>query len=158
MSDLKAFDSLFADLESSLTPGDVTGSCFAEGIISHTDMQDVQAAGPTYEKARILLRAIRRSMVANPSSFDTFLSILSKEGSYRSLVERLCELTICLTRFPPPRPPPPPPPSPIHVPSPPGVRSFNDTDEKVLELKTAETLAQEAHQRSQGIHTVLCLL
>ena len=121
MSNLKAFDSLFADLESSLTPGDVTGSCFAEGIISHTDMQDVQAAGPTYEKARILLRAIRRSMVANPSSFNTFLSILSKEGSYRSLVERLCELTICLTRFPLPAPPsiphsraftPPPPPPP----------------------------------------------
>ena len=132
MSDLKAFDSLFADLESSLTPGDVTGSCFAEGIISHTDMQDVQAAGPTYEMARILLRAIRRSMVANPSSF---VSILSKEGSYRSLVERLCELTICLTRFPLPAPPlhpppftclhPPPPPPP-----PPGVYVRSTTQTK----------------------------
>lgn len=94
MSDplLAAFDSFYAVLESTLTPGDVTGSCFSVGIISDRDMQEVQAAGPTYEKAGILLRAVRRSMIANTYTLDTFLDILSKEGTYYSLVVRICKL------------------------------------------------------------------
>ena len=88
---LDAFDSFYDVLESSLTPGDVTGSCFSEGIISNKDMQEVQAAGATYEKAGILLRAIRRSMITNPDTLDTFLRILSKEKKYCSLVKQICK-------------------------------------------------------------------
>ena len=90
-NELKAFDSLYDLLRRSLTTADVIGECFANHIISTSERDAVEAAGTAGEKAAVLLDAVRRAIDISPANFGTFLTILSKEAKYTSLVEQLRE-------------------------------------------------------------------
>ena len=101
MSTLKAFDSLYDHLKISLTTDDVIGSCFACHIITNSEREAVQAAGTAGHKAAVLLDAVRRSIIIDPSSFETFLNILSSEAKYNSLVRQIRKLCNAVNSFTP---------------------------------------------------------
>ena len=90
--ELEVFDKQYDRLESCITSADITGACFASGIISSRERDIVQDTVVSFEKNAALLGAIRRSMVINPDTFYTLLDILNKEPKYNSLVEELRKL------------------------------------------------------------------
>ena len=90
MSDeLKAFVSLYDHLQSTLTPEDVAGRCFAKDIISSSELEEVQAAGARHNKMAVLLGAVQRAIKLKQSAFYTFLDVLSREAKYTDLVAQL---------------------------------------------------------------------
>ena len=95
--ELKTFDEFYDRLEDCISADDVTGGCFAKGIISYKERDVVQAASPTFKKNAELLSAVRKSILLKPSNFDTFLSILSKEKKYMVIVGEMSKLFCVLS-------------------------------------------------------------
>lgn len=88
-SELKAFVSLYDVLQSTLTPEDVAGGCFARSIISSVELEEVQAPGSRHNKMAVLLGAVQRAIQLDQATFYTFLELLSKEAKYTGLVAQL---------------------------------------------------------------------
>ena len=87
--ELKAFVGLYDLLQSTLTPEDVAGECFAKNIISSVEREEVQAAGARHNKMAALLGAVQRAIQLDQAAYYTFLNVLSKEAKYTSLVAQL---------------------------------------------------------------------
>ena len=87
--ELKAFVSLYDLLQSTLTPEDVAGRCFAKDIITSAELEEVQAVGARHNKMAALLGAVQRAIKLNQAAFYTFLEVLSNEAKYTGLVAQL---------------------------------------------------------------------
>lgn len=87
--ELQAFDTLYSLLEDCLTPADIAGRCFAKGMISKNDLEEIQAASPEYKQRGAILRVVRKSVAANVDHFNIFLDLLNMEPKYSNVVNQL---------------------------------------------------------------------
>ena len=87
--ELKAFDSMYDLMKSSLTTNDLIPGCYAKNLISNHEREDAEAAGTPGAKAAGLLDAVRKSIVIDSANFYAFLNILCKEAKYNPLDKQL---------------------------------------------------------------------
>lgn len=86
------FKKYYNDLSEGLSPGDITTDLFSKGVISPSDLDEIQVVKQTNkEKADLLLRAVKRIIQIDHTRFFIFLKSLNKRRKYTPLVKKMMD-------------------------------------------------------------------
>ena len=85
----RAFKECMPLLERVLNADDMATNLFSKGVITHTDLEEVNAKATRGGKAKALVNAVYANLATNPDNFRTFVGVMKREGAYEKLASRL---------------------------------------------------------------------